>query len=72
MANKLMYIPNDDTQNYPLSKLFLVLEASRHSIYQFNQSKFPKVVKPKKRKCCLKLWGQCKKLSPLYLIDVVH
>ena len=26
MVNKCMYIPNDDTQNYPFSKLQLVFE----------------------------------------------
>ena len=26
MAEKLMYIPNDNTQNYPLSKLQLAIE----------------------------------------------
>ena len=26
MADKLMYIPNDDTQNYPLCRLKLLVE----------------------------------------------
>ena len=26
MNNKLMYIPNDDTQNYPICKLQLVMK----------------------------------------------
>ena len=26
MADKLMYIPNDDTQNYPYSRLKLLVE----------------------------------------------
>ena len=30
MADKLMYIPNDDTQNYPISKLKLVIEKFEH------------------------------------------
>ena len=31
MADKLMYIPNDDTQNYPLCRLQLVIEKFGHS-----------------------------------------
>ena len=30
MADKLMYIPNDDTQNYPFSKLKFVIEKFEH------------------------------------------
>ena len=28
-----MYIPNDDTQNYPFSRLKLVVETFKHSTY---------------------------------------
>ena len=31
MADKLMYIPMDDTQNYPFFKLILVVETFQHS-----------------------------------------
>ena len=30
MAYKLMYIPNDDTQNYPFCRLKLVVEMFEH------------------------------------------
>ena len=42
MADKLMYIPNYDTHNYPFCRLQLVVETFGHLI---NQSKF-KVLKP--------------------------
>ena len=45
MANKLMYIPNDDTQNYPFCSLQLVVEAFKSKIH-----KSPKVVKPTDKK----------------------
>ena len=41
MADKLMYIPNKDTQKYPL-----VVEKFGHLTKGSNQSKVPKVVKP--------------------------
>ena len=31
MADKLLYIPNDDIQNYPFCRLQLVSETSGHS-----------------------------------------
>ena len=31
MADKFMYIPNDDTQNYPFYRLKLVVETFEHS-----------------------------------------
>ena len=31
MADKLMYIPDDDTQNYPFCRLQLVIETFGHS-----------------------------------------
>ena len=51
-----MFIPNDDTQNYPFSRLKLVFETFEHSTYWSNQSKFnkaPKVVKPTSKKTLL-------------------
>ena len=33
MANKLMYIPNDDTQYYSFCRLQLVVETFGHSTY---------------------------------------
>ena len=47
MADKLIYIPNDDAQNYPFCRLKLMVERFKHSTYETNQSKFnevPKVV----------------------------
>ena len=38
MADKFMYIPNDDTQNYPFRRLQLVVETFRHSTKYINQS----------------------------------
>ena len=38
MTDKLMYIPNDYTQNYPFCKLQLVVETFKHSIKWTNQS----------------------------------
>ena len=46
MADKLMYnIPKNDTQNYPLCRLQLVVEPFRDSTNQ-NLIKVPKVVEP--------------------------
>ncbi len=47
MADKLMYIPNDDTQNYPFSRLKLVVETLWHSTNgptNQNSLKFPKLL----------------------------
>ena len=52
MADKLMYIPNDDTPNYPFFRLQLVVETFGHS--KFN--KIPKVVKPANKDFIIKLW----------------
>ena len=40
MADKLMYIPNDDTQNYPFCNLQLVVETFGHLTRRTNQSKY--------------------------------
>ena len=42
MADKLMDIPNDDTQNYPICRLQLVVETFEHSTWWINQLKFNK------------------------------
>ena len=42
MTDKFVYIPNDDTQNYPLCRLQLVVETFGHSSKLTNQSKFNK------------------------------
>ena len=62
MADKLMDIPNDNTQNYPFcrSKLAVKSEMFRHSTKLTNQSKFtkvPKVVKPTNKKKLLYNFG---------------
>ena len=44
IANKLMYIPNDDTQNYLFCSLKLVVEMFEHVF------EVPKVVKPMNKK----------------------
>ena len=56
MANKLIYIPNNDTQKYPFCRLQSVIETIGHSTKWTNQSKFikvPKVVKPTIKKMLL-------------------
>ena len=59
MLDKLMHIPNDDTQNYPVCRLQLVVETFEHSTYWTNQPinqnsmKVLKVVKPTNKKMLL-------------------
>ena len=56
MADKLMYIPNDDTYNNPFCRLQIVVETYGHSILKTNKSKFiksPKVDKPTNKKTLL-------------------
>ena len=59
MADKLLYILNDDNQNYPFFRLQLEVETFRHSNYWTNQSKFnvPKVVKPANKIALLENFG---------------
>ena len=45
MADKLMYIPNDDRQNYLMCRLKVVVETFEHSTKLANKSKFTKVPK---------------------------
>ena len=55
MADKLMYIPNEDTQNILFYRLQLV-ETFRHSTEGTNQSKFsksPKIGESTKKKALL-------------------
>ena len=44
MDDKLMHIPNDDTQNYPFCRLKLVVQTNNNLV------KVPKVVKPTNKK----------------------
>ena len=52
MADKLSYIPNDNTYNYPFCRLQLVVEMFGHSTKWTNETKFklPKVVKSANKK----------------------
>ena len=55
MADKFMYIPNDETQNYPFCRLQLVVKTFGHSTKWTNQSiyliKVSKDVNPTNNKC---------------------
>ena len=56
MAEKLMYIPNADTQNYLIFSVKLVVETFEYSTLCMNQSIFtevPKVVKPTNKEMLL-------------------
>ena len=53
MAGKLMYISNDDTQNYPFCRLQLVAEMFDTQINKPTNKKVPKVVKPTNKKTLL-------------------
>ena len=53
MANKSMYIPSNDTQNYPVYRLKLVIEMFGHSTKWTNQSIALKVVEPTNKKMIL-------------------
>ena len=49
MTDKLMHIPNDDTHNYPICRLQLVVKTFGYSTTEPNKQKsikVPKVVKP--------------------------
>ena len=50
MAFKLMYIPNDYTQNYPFCRLQLVVETQINELTNQNSIKVPKVVKTTNKK----------------------
>ena len=56
MADKFMYISNDDRQNYSFCTIQLVVDMFRQLNESLNQSKsikVPKVVKPKNKKMLL-------------------
>ena len=59
MADKLIYIPNDGTQNYPFGSVNLVAETLEHSTkfptYQ-NSIKVAKVVRPINKKTSLQIF----------------
>ena len=55
MADKLMYIPNYDTQDNPFTNLKLVVEI--YEPINRNSGKVPKNVNHRIWKCALKLWG---------------
>ena len=67
MTDKLKYIHNDDTQNYPLCRLNIVVETFEH-ITWIKQSKFtkvPKVVKATNKKTYQKILGTSVINNPL-------
>ena len=55
MADKFMYIPNDDTQNYPFCKIQLMVETFGQLNEPTNQcsNKVLKVFKPMNKKILL-------------------
>ena len=61
MVYKSMYIPYDDTQNYPFCRLQLVVETVGHSTEWIKQSKFNKSTQSclanEKENAIIKLWG---------------
>ena len=71
MADKLMYVPNDDTQNYPFSRLLWVVETFGHST-KLNkliviQYKSPRLLSQRLRKRYYKTLGTSvinSKMSP--------
>ena len=60
MADTFMHIPNDDTQNYPLSRLQLLAKTQLNEPTNENLIKVPKVVKSTNKKTDYKLWGLVK------------
>ncbi len=66
MTDKLMYIPNDDTQNYPFSRLQLLVQTFGHSTkcVQMYFNKSYKDVELTNKKTLLYDFGdQCNKQS---------
>ena len=53
MADKLTYITNDDTQNYPFCRLPLVVDTQLNELTNQNSIKVPKVAKPTNKKTLL-------------------
>ena len=54
MADKLMNIPNDDTQNYPYCRFKLVVEMFENEPTKQSSIKVPNFVKPKNKNMSLK------------------
>ena len=52
-----MYIPNDDTQNYPFFRLKLVVETFGHSLNELTNQNLIKVVDPTDKKMILQNFG---------------
>ena len=50
MGDKMMYIPNDDTQKYPFCRLQLLVKTQIKEPNNHNLIKVPNVVKPTKKK----------------------
>ena len=50
MVDKLMYIPNDETENYPLQLVVQCLDTYFNEQTNQNSIKIPKVVKPTNKK----------------------
>ena len=73
MADKLMYIPNDKTQNYPFCRLKLVVETFGNltSSYQISL-KVPLVFKPTNKKTLLKTFRDENNKQPIvpFLPDI--
>ena len=53
LADKSMYTPSNDTQNYPFCILKLVVEMYGHLTYNRNSIKVLKVVEPTSKKTLL-------------------
>ena len=71
MADKLMYLPNDETQNPPFCRLQLVVETIGHSTKWTKQSKYnkksPKLLSQRIRKSFDKTSGSSKINKPMFL-----
>ena len=50
IADKLMYIPNDDTQNYLFCRLKLVFKHLNTQLIETTNQKVPKVIKSRNKK----------------------
>ena len=71
MADKLMYIPNDDSQNYPICKLKLVVETLNTELNKSTNQKSlksPKLLSQRiEESVIIKLWGTNSPFPPLSL-----
>ena len=57
MANKLMHIPDDDTQNYPFFRSKLMQKRLDTQLTESNFNKVSKVVEPTDKKTLSKNFG---------------